>query len=405
MRRFLAAVIAALTLFSLSGCAKVECPTEPVTPGQGEEPAAPMEPELTPEEIAEQERLAAEKAREERLQGLLNSMTLEEKVGQLFFVRCPETNAVEDISTYHLGGYLLFGRDYKNGEAWLTKEQFTEKIQSYQDAAEIPLFIGSDEEGGTVTRASRNPNLFSEAFQSPQTLYSTGGMEALAQDALDKSQSLLDLGINVNFAPVCDVSTDPKDFIYDRTLGQDANMTADYVRLVVPAMTEGGTLPVLKHFPGYGNNADTHTGIAVDERPMETFETADLLPFKAGIEAGAPFVLVSHNIVNCMDTELPASLSPAVHKVLRETCGFEGIAITDDLAMDAVKAYAKEGAVAVMALQAGNDMVITTDYRTQIPAVIAAVQEGTLAESVIDSACLRVLKCKDDHIYIPSLYS
>lgn len=405
MRRFLAAVIAALTLFSLSGCAKVECPTEPVTPGQGEEPAAPMEPELTPEEIAEQERLAAEKAREERLQGLLNSMTLEEKVGQLFFVRCPETNAVEDISTYHLGGYLLFGRDYKNGEAWLTKEQFTEKIQSYQDAAEIPLFIGSDEEGGTVTRASRNPNLFSEAFQSPQTLYSTGGMEALAQDALDKSQSLLDLGINVNFAPVCDVSTDPKDFIYDRTLGQDANMTADYVRLVVPAMTEGGTLPVLKHFPGYGNNADTHTGIAVDERPMETFETSDLLPFKAGIEAGAPFVLVSHNIVNCMDPELPASLSPAVHKILREECGFDGIAITDDLAMDAVKAYAKEGAVAVMALQAGNDMVITTDYRTQIPAVIAAVQEGTLAESVIDSACLRVLKCKDDHIYIPSLYS
>ena len=92
----------------------------------------------------------------------------------------------------------------------------------------------------------------------------------------------------MNFAPVCDVSTDPKDFIYDRTLGQDANMTADYVRLVVPAMTEGGTLPVLKHFPGYGSNADTHTGIAVDQRPMETFETADLLPFKAGIEAGAP---------------------------------------------------------------------------------------------------------------------
>ena len=294
MRRFLAAVIAALTLFSLSGCAKVECPTEPVTPGQGEEPAAPTEPELTPEEIAEQERLAAEKAREERLQALLDSMTLEEKVGQLFFVRCPEENAVEDISIYHLGGYLLFGRDYKNGEAWLTKEQFTEKIQSYQDAAEIPLFIGSDEEGGTVTRASRNPNLFSEAFQSPQAIYSTGGMEALAQDALDKSQSLLDLGINVNFAPVCDVSTDPNDFIYDRTLGQDAETTADYITRTVLTMGDAGEMSVLKHFPGYGSNADTHTGIAVDQRPMETFETADLLPFKAGIEAGAPFVLVSH---------------------------------------------------------------------------------------------------------------
>ena len=205
----------------------------------------------------------------------------------------------------------------------------------------------------------------------------------------------------MNFAPVCDVSTDPKDFIYDRTLGQDANMTADYVRLVVPAMTEGGTLPVLKHFPGYGSNADTHTGIAVDQRPMETFETADLLPFKAGIEAGAPFVLVSHNIVNCMDPELPASLSPAVHKILREECGFDGIAITDDLAMDAVNAYARDGAVAVLALQAGNDMIVTTDYRTQIPAVIAAVQEGTLEESVIDDACLRVLRCKDTFLGIP----
>lgn len=331
MKRFLAALLAALTLFTLTGCGKTENPAEPVTPGQAEEPAAPTEPEPTPEEIAEQERLAAEKARDERLQGLLNSMTLEEKVGQLFFVRCPETNAVEDISTYHLGGYLLFGRDYKDGDSWLTWEQFIQKIESYQNAAAIPLFIGSDEEGGTVTRASRNPNLFSEPFKSPQKLNYIGGIEEILRDTDTRSRELRALGINVNFAPVCDVSTDPKDFIYDRTLGQDANMTADYVKLVVPAMTEGGTLPVLKHFPGYGSNADTHTGIAVDQRPMETFETADLLPFKAGIEAGAPFVLVSHNIVNCMDPELPASLSPAVHKILREECSFDGIAITDDL--------------------------------------------------------------------------
>ena len=322
-------------------------------------------------------------------------------MGQLFLVRCPTENAVEDISTYHLGGYLLFSRDFKDGDNWLTKEQFLEKIQSYQDVAEIPLFIGSDEEGGTVTRASRNPNLFSETFKSPQKLNYIGGIEEILRDTDTRSRELRALGINVNFAPVCDVSTDPKDFIYDRTLGQDANMTADYVRLVVPAMTEGGTLPVLKHFPGYGNNVDTHTGIAVDQRPMETFENSDLLPFQAGIEAGAPFVLVSHNIVTCMDADLPASLSPAVHKVLREACGFEGIAITDDLAMDAVQAYAKNGAVAVMALQAGNDMIITTDYRTQIPAVIAAVQDGTLDESFIDDACLRVLRCKDTFLRIP----
>ena len=401
MKRILAVVLAALTLFSLTECGQT--PPKPAAPDQQVEPAptVPQEPVLTPEEQAEQERLAAEQAREKRLQALLDSMTLEEKVGQLFFVRCPETNAVEDISTYHLGGYLLFSRDFKDGDNWLTKEQFLEKIQSYQDAAEIPLFIGSDEEGGTVTRASRNPNLFSETFKSPQKLNYIGGIEEILRDTDTRSRELRALGINVNFAPVCDVSTDPKDFIYDRTLGQDANMTADYVRLVVPAMTEGGTLPVLKHFPGYGNNVDTHTGIAVDLRPMETFENSDLLPFQAGIDAGAPFVLVSHNIVTCMDADLPASLSPAVHRVLREACGFEGIAITDDLAMDAVQAYAKNGAVAVMALQAGNDMIITTDYRTQIPAVIAAVQDGTLDESVIDNACLRVLRCKDTFLRIP----
>ena len=403
MKRLLAAMLAALTVFSTAGCAKPDNSTEPAAPDQQVEPAptVPQEPVLTPEEQAEQERLAAEQAREKRLQTLLDSMTLEEKVGQLFFVRCPTENAVEDISTYHLGGYLLFSRDFKDGDNWLTKEQFLEKIQSYQDVAEIPLFIGSDEEGGTVTRASRNPNLFSETFKSPQKLNYIGGIEEILRDTDTRSRELRALGINVNFAPVCDVSTDPKDFIYDRTLGQDANMTADYVRLVVPAMTEGGTLPVLKHFPGYGNNVDTHTGIAVDQRPMETFENSDLLPFQAGIDAGAPFVLVSHNIVTCMDADLPASLSPAVHKVLRETCGFEGIAITDDLAMDAVQAYAKNGAMAVMALQAGNDMIITTDYRTQIPAVIAAVQDGTLDESVIDNACLRVLRCKDTFLRIP----
>ena len=401
MKRILAAMLAALTVFSTAGCAKPDNSTKPVTPDQTVEPVVPSVPQLTPEEQAEQERLAAEQAREKRLQTLLDSMTLEEKVGQLFFVRCPTENAVEDISTYHLGGYLLFGRDYKDGDSWLTWDQFIQKIESYQDAAAIPLFIGSDEEGGTVTRASRNPNLFAEKFKSPKELNYIGGIEEILRDTDTRSRELRALGINVNFAPVCDVSTDPKDFIYDRTLGQDANMTADYVRLVVPAMTEGGTLPVLKHFPGYGNNVDTHTGIAVDQRPMETFENSDLLPFQAGIDAGAPFVLVSHNIVTCMDADLPASLSPAVHRVLREACGFEGIAITDDLAMDAVQAYAKNGAVAVMALQAGNDMIITTDYRTQIPAVIAAVQDGTLDESVIDNACLRVLRCKDTFLRIP----
>ena len=273
----------------------------------------------------------------------------------------------------------------------------TDLLETFQAMSEIPLLIGVDEEGGTVVRVSSNPNLAPEGkFPSPQRLYAQGGLEAIAQDAASKSALLLGYGINVNFAPVADVSTDPADFIYDRSFGQDAQATAEYVTTVVEQMDAAGIGSVLKHFPGYGNNVDTHTGIAVDERPYETFVESDFLPFEAGIAAGADSVLVSHNIVSSMDPTLPASLSPEVHRVLREELGFSGVVLTDDLAMDAVEAYAEDGSVAVLAVLAGNDMVITTDYRTQIPLVIAAVEEGTIAESAIDQAVSRVLGWKYD---------
>ena len=351
----------------------------------------PDEPAVdpTPEPPIEQ---PVEKTPDERINDIIAGMSLEEKVGQLFFVRCPETGAAEDVETYHLGGLLLFGRDYKdaNGD-WLTEDDFTAALASYQDAAAIPLFIGSDEEGGTVTRASKNPNLFSEPLPSPQELYAAGGLDGLLERTLSYNQKLKAFGVNVNFAPVCDVSTDAGDFIYARSFGKDAQTTADYITRVVPVYEQAGVACILKHFPGYGNNADTHTGIAVDERPYESFETADFLPFSAGIAAGAPFVLVSHNIVNCMDDTLPASLSPKVHEVLRGTLGFDGLIVTDDLAMDAVKSYAQNGSAAVLALLAGNDMIVTTDYREQIPQVIFAVERGELDEREIDAHVYCVL--------------
>ena len=219
-------------------------------------------------------------------------------------------------------------------------------------------------------------------------------MEAVLSDAAAKNATLLQLGINVNFAPVADVSTDPGDFIYDRAFGQDAQATADYVAAVVESMGETGIGTVLKHFPGYGNNVDTHTGIAVDQRPYETFLDADFLPFSAGIAAGADSVLVSHNIVTAMDGALPASLSPEVHRIAREELGFAGVLLTDDLAMDAVRSYAEDGSVAVLAVLAGNDMIVTTDFEEQIPLVIQAVEDGTIPESQIDQSVLRVLTWK-----------
>ena len=351
-------------------------------------PAVPDEPPQMPEApVLSEKELAVE--------ALLEDMTLEEKVGQLFFVRCPAENAVEDISTYHLGGYLLFGRDFKDKTAATVQST----IASYQEAAEIPLLIGADEEGGTVVRISSQSALWPHKFLSPQRLYAEGGMERILADTAEKCGMLHTYGVNVNFAPVADVSTNADDFIYDRTLGQDAETTAAYVAGVVETMNshENGPIgSVLKHFPGYGSNVDTHTGIAVDERSYEQFLSEDFLPFSAGIEAGAGSVLVSHNIVTCMDAELPASLSPAVHQILRDVLGFEGVILTDDLAMDAVEAYAADGSVAVLAVLAGNDMIVTTDYRTQIPLVIAAVESGAIEEGLVDAAVRRVLGWKYD---------
>ena len=384
MKKFCAAFLAALTLLSLSACMQAETPSVSASPSQAvkeklsrqEKPPAP-----TPEELAAEE-----------INTLLNSMTLEEKAGQLFFVRVPVENAAEDVSTYHLGGYILFGRDTKDK----TANEIIQNIAAWQRAAEIPLLIGVDEEGGTVVRVSSNPYIRSEKFASPQRLYALGGMERILKDTQEKDTLLKALGFNVNLAPVADVSTNPSDFINARTLGQGGQETADYISAVTAQMTADGLGSTLKHFPGYGSNVDTHTGIAIDSRSMETFESTDFLPFLAGFESGGDLtsVLVSHNIVACMDADLPASLSPAVHDILRETLGFNGVVMTDDLAMDAVAAYSKDGSVAVMALEAGNDLIITTDYRTQIPKIIEAVNSGTLPESVIDTACRRVLQWK-----------
>ena len=353
------------------------------------QPEPQPEPEPEPEPTPEQLRLL--RARE-----LLADMTLEQTVGQLFFARCPAADGAALMERCQPGGYLLFKRDVQDSAGgWLTGEAFTARLEEYRRAAAVAPFFGVDEEGGTVTRASQNPNLFPGGkCLSPQKLYAQGGLEAISKDAQYKSEILLQYGINVNFAPVADVTTDPGDFMYDRAFGGDAAATADYVRTVVAAMDSCGMGAVLKHFPGYGNNRDTHTAAVVDNRPREQFTESDLLPFSAGMEWDNAAVLVSHNIVTCMDESLPASLSPAVYRVLREELGFAGVALTDDLAMDAVADYAAGGQAAVLALQAGADMVVSSDLERDLDRVLQAVAEGSLSRDRVEEAALRVLQWK-----------
>ncbi|MCD7894095.1 MAG: beta-hexosaminidase [Erysipelotrichaceae bacterium] len=321
---------------------------------------------------------------------LMSTMTLEEKVGQMFIARYPNNNVINQIEEENPGGYILFQKDFENK----TKESMLEELTECQNASKIPLLLGVDEEGGTVVRVSSITAFRTTKFKSPQKLYQEGGYEAIIEDSKEKSELLLNIGININFAPVADVSTSSSNFIYDRSFGKDASETSTYVSTVVETMNTSNIISCLKHFLGYGNNGDTHTNIVVDERDYETFETSDFLPFIAGIQSNAPTIMVSHNVVTSMDDDYPASLSKNVHDILREELGFSGVIITDDLDMEAVSDYVKDGSAAVLAVQAGNDMIISSNFVKEKQEVIVAVNDGTIFTEIIDIAVRRILAMK-----------
>ena len=324
------------------------------------------------------------------VQARLAAMTVEEKVGQLFLARCPETGAAEAVQNYHLGGLVLFDRDF-DGQ---TPDSLRRKLQDYQAAADIPLLIAVDEEGGTVTRVSSHTAFRASRFASPRELYAQGGMELVLETEREKAQLLGGLGINVNLAPVCDISTQSGAFMYRRSLGQSSEITGQFVAGAIETMQSQGVAAVMKHFPGYGNNADTHVGIATDTRSLESLESYDLQPFFDGIAAGGNAILVSHNIVTALDADAPASLSQAVHRYLRLAMSFDGVIMTDDLSMDAITQRYGAGEAAVLAVLAGNDLLCSTDYETQYRAVLDACVSGRISEETLDRAAGNVLRWK-----------
>ncbi len=317
----------------------------------------------------------------------LGTMSLEEKLCQVLLVRYPGENGISELAQYQFGGYIFFAKDF----AGKTPADVQQEMQALQQIAKLPLLLAVDEEGGSVVRVSSNPNLAPSVFRAPRELYQTGGMELIKKDTITKSQVLQKLGINVNLAPVVDVAPDPRDYMYARSLGEDAWHTAEYAATVISASKTEQVAYVLKHFPGYGNNADTHIGTSVDQRTRAEIYQTDLLPFRAGIGAGAEAVLVSHNVVSSIDDHNPASLSPTVHQVLRDDLGFSGVIITDDIAMGALSELPN---TTVQAILAGNDLIITTDYQNSFAELKQALAEGTLSEEQLDQAVKRVLAWK-----------
>ncbi len=364
-----------IAIITFSGCSPESSPAETVR----------VISESSRSDISEDTEVPPSSAPEADPAGeLLAEMSLEEKIGQVILVRYPD-NAPEQAELYRFGGYTLYAKDIENE----TPQSLSAKLDEVRAKTKLPPFIAADEEGGEIVRVSRYTAFAEKPLPSVQTAIAEG--TSMEDFTAQMAEVLKKAGVNLNLAPVADVAENSSDYIYERTCGLDHEGTAQVIGEIVRGMNKQGIMCCLKHFPGYGSNVDTHTGIAVDEREKSDFEEKDFLPFKAGIEAGAPMVMVNHNIVTAYNENMPASLAPEVHKALREF-GFEGIIITDDLGMDAISLYTDNPYVT--AFLAGNDMLCVTDGAACFEALREALQSGDISEERLDESVMRIITAK-----------
>ena len=331
----------------------------------------------------------------------VKKMTLEEKIGQMFFPKFNLTSSSDDIQNKKPGGFVLFGNDFEYNEEYI--QNYINEIQNIStNFTGLPLGLAVDEEGGTVCRVSLYHRQAGK-FPSPQEIYNEKGIEGILDIDQEKRELLRKFFINVNLAPVADISYNSSDYIYNRTLGRQANETAKYIGEDVKGYVEDNFTCCAKHFPGYGNNINTHTDISYDKRSYQTFLDEDFKTFEAGIANKIPMILVSHNIVLCKDDKYPASLSKTWHDILRNDLKYSGLILTDDLSMDAIKKHTDNVSPAVLAVQAGNDILLTSDYYMHYDAVVKAAKEGKIKADIINKACKRIIAWKFKYLNATSL--
>ena len=321
---------------------------------------------------------------------ILNSMTLEEKIGQLFIVRYENIDEEDEVKQYQLGGITFYGKDFRYED----KDSIIELINSLQSDVKIPMFMSVDEEGGSVARVSRWYQYRSEIFLSPRDYYEQGGLDLVLQMEEEKAQLLSSLGLNMNLSPVADISDKPGAFMYDRSLGEDAYTTAEFVCRTAKISADYGVGSVIKHFPGHGNNTDTHFYTARDTRSLEELKENDLIPFQAAMDEENSAIMIGHTVVEALDDEYPASLSKKVHDYIRNQMSFDGVIMPDALDMDTVSSSFNGENVAVLAIMAGNDILCTSEYKEQYEAVLQAVKDNKISIEQIDESVLRILRWK-----------
>ena len=319
----------------------------------------------------------------------MQKMGLEEKIGQILLVRLPNSNVEKVIEEYKVGGFVFYEKDIKAHD----KQSLSELIKNYNNKSTIPLLIAIDEEGGSVVRLSCNKNIRNTPFKSPQNIFKVEGYPGIIKNTREMCELLGGIGFNVNLAPVADISTNPKDYIYKRSFGKDAKETSEFIRTVIES-TNGTNLSfTIKHFPGLGSNSDTHRGIVIDKRSISELKSKDLQPFLSGIAAGADSIMISHNVVTCLDNKHPASLSKNVINFARSYMNYTGIIMTDNVDMKAIREFTK-GTGVVEAILAGNDVVMVSDYKRCVKEIKEALQSGKLTFEMIDYMAFKVLAWK-----------
>ena len=338
------------------------------------------------------------------IRALLSRMTLHEKVCQLFFVQPEQFSRLDRVTggsgklrrafaRFPVGGVILF----PSNMASRSLASLNADMQSYAlENGGIGLFVGTDEEGGTVSRVAARFKL-PDKPPSAMELGEKKDPEAAYRSAAVIGKYLKRYGFNVDFAPVADVRADVKRAeITTRSFGSDPPLVAGYVARFVQGLQDQGVMAVLKHFPGHGAvSGDTHKGPGVSQRTLEQWRNAEFLPFQQGLGAGAGMVLLSHQSAPQVDSQHLASLSPAIIGLLRQELGFQGVIITDALRMDAVRQVGSSGEVCVQALEAGCDMLLLPyNFTNAYNGVMAALQSGRLTEERINESVLRILRLK-----------
>ena len=393
-RNLLALIL--LIVFTLTGCqtAAVPAPAPEAAPTAAvPSPESTPTPALTP--VPEPDPLAEQ----------LAAMTVEEKVGQLLIGGFEGTEIGEQatrlVQEYQVGGLILYGRNIAGAGQLVT---LTNGLKALNGDG-IPLFLSIDQEGGGVDRMPPEVRRTPGAYCVGQT----GSVPAAQSYGDVLAAECAAFGLNLDFAPVLDVWSNPGNTVIgQRAFSADARTVAGLGPAAARRMMDQGIIPAVKHFPGHGDTVvDSHVGLPVVDKSLEELEKTELIPFRAAIQSAGtdgqvPAVMVAHILLTQLDPERPASLSPAVVTgLLREELGFAGAVLTDDLTMGAVTQSYGLGEAAVLAVEAGCDILLVCHGPDSVPAVRTALLEaaasGRITAERLDESVYRILRLKTEY--------